>query len=185
MIEIEQLRLLVPGLTRQEARRLGKDVAQRLAERMPLHARPVHLGALELKLSIPRETSQGRLADLIVDQMPEEDFDPEGRLAQARVLQGEMGFNNYVDANAAQDLCAELTRAYGGVAARALAADVADLELGALPHHVDCEEGQNGRSDSLSKPHLAPLVLCYRCGVRTYSPIAASSALWFATWVSQ
>lgn len=72
-LHIESLHLRVPGLTAEEGRRLGEEVARRLgdevARRMgggvPERATPLHLGALDLRLTLPRRLSRDRLAEEI------------------------------------------------------------------------------------------------------------------------
>lgn len=49
-VHIESLLLRVPGLSPEEARRLGEDVARLLAEKLPPSARPQRIGALDLRI---------------------------------------------------------------------------------------------------------------------------------------
>lgn len=67
MIHIDDLHLRIPGLNEEEARSLGEDVAERLAERAPSHGTQLHLGALDLRLTVPPGTARSDLASLIVD----------------------------------------------------------------------------------------------------------------------
>ncbi len=68
-IEIDHLLLRIPGLTRQEAHRLGRDVAEGLSQRLPPQAGPLNLSAMELRLSVPPGTPKSRLAGLVVDEI--------------------------------------------------------------------------------------------------------------------
>jgi hypothetical protein len=64
-VHIEEFRLRVPGLSAEEARLMGEDVARRVAQTMPVHGRVEHLGVLDMKLSIPYATPRDRLAEEI------------------------------------------------------------------------------------------------------------------------
>jgi len=68
---IEELVLRVPGLTVDEARRLAADVARRVAERLPAATRPLHLGALDLRITVPRGTPRSELAATLATQIVE------------------------------------------------------------------------------------------------------------------
>jgi hypothetical protein len=65
-IRIDELHLRVPGLGREEARRLGEEVARRLAEELPREGRPQRLASLDLRTSVPATTPRAGLADAIV-----------------------------------------------------------------------------------------------------------------------
>lgn len=67
MVHIDTLHLQIPGLNEEEARRLGEDVAERLAERTPTHGAQLHLGALDLRLTAPPGASRSDLASLIAE----------------------------------------------------------------------------------------------------------------------
>lgn len=67
MVRIDDLHLQIPGLTGEEARRLGEDVAERLAERTPTHGTQLHLGAVDLRLTVPPGTAHSNLASLVAD----------------------------------------------------------------------------------------------------------------------
>lgn len=68
---IDELVLRVPGLSPDEARRLGRDVTERVFAR--LDAAPMHLGRLDLRLTLPLglplEELADRVANAIVDQL--------------------------------------------------------------------------------------------------------------------
>jgi hypothetical protein len=64
-VRIDDFQLRVPGLSAEEARQLGQEVARRVAEELSVQGRMEHLGALELRLSIAREMPRDRLAEKI------------------------------------------------------------------------------------------------------------------------
>ena len=68
-VRIEHWRLRIPGLTEPEARRLGAEVARRVAERLPLEGRTERLGRLDLRLSIPAGVPKDRLASKIAEEL--------------------------------------------------------------------------------------------------------------------
>ena len=68
-IRIDQLRLRVPGLTEQEGHKLGEEVAQRVADALPLYGRVEHLGSLDLRIFIRSDTSKERLAERIAEEI--------------------------------------------------------------------------------------------------------------------
>ena len=67
LLKIDQLNLRLPGLTPQQAHRLGHEVAQKLARRLPANLSAAQLDVLDLRLSIPPGTPQNRMADLVVE----------------------------------------------------------------------------------------------------------------------
>jgi hypothetical protein len=60
------MRLRIPGLSVEEARAVGHDVARLLSEQLPSSQRTRHLGALDLRANIAQGTPRERLAELIV-----------------------------------------------------------------------------------------------------------------------
>jgi len=66
-LHIERLSLRVPSMAVDEARLLGEDVAQQIAEGLPEEVRQEHLGALELRVLLPEGTPRDRLAMLIAE----------------------------------------------------------------------------------------------------------------------
>ena len=64
-LHIESLHLRVPGLTAEEGRRLGEEVARQMGASVPARATPLHLGALDLRLTLPSGLSRARLAQEI------------------------------------------------------------------------------------------------------------------------
>ncbi len=68
---IDRLILQIPGLTKDQARTLGAEVADRLAERLPEDVRSRQLGALNVRLTLPATTPRDQLAGPIVDAIIE------------------------------------------------------------------------------------------------------------------
>lgn len=64
-VRIDELRLRIPGLSLEEARRLGDEVAHRVANGLEDHGRIEQLGALDLRLHIPAGTPRAQLAQRI------------------------------------------------------------------------------------------------------------------------
>jgi hypothetical protein len=72
-VRIDDLHLRVPGVSAEEARRLGEAVARRVAEELSVQGRVEHLGALDLRLSIapgtPRDRLVAEIARAIVERL--------------------------------------------------------------------------------------------------------------------
>jgi hypothetical protein len=68
-VRIGELHLRVPGLGRHEARSLGEDVARRVANGLREQGRVGHLGALELRVTIPHGTLRDRLVQIVTDRI--------------------------------------------------------------------------------------------------------------------
>jgi hypothetical protein len=66
-IRIDELHLRVPGLSREEARQLGEEVALRLATDLRGSARSQHLGSLELRTTVAQGASRDELTRQIAD----------------------------------------------------------------------------------------------------------------------
>ena len=66
-IRIDELHLRVPGLSREEARRLGEEVALRLAKDLQGSVRPQLLGSLELRMTAAHGASRDELTRQIAD----------------------------------------------------------------------------------------------------------------------
>jgi hypothetical protein len=64
-IRIDELRLRVPGLTREQAYLLGQEVAQRLAVELSASTRTQQLGVLNLRVNLEPGTPRERLGELI------------------------------------------------------------------------------------------------------------------------
>lgn len=67
---IDDLVLRLPGLRADDAERLARAVTRRVEEGLPPRRRPLHLGRLDLRLSLPAglsvETQAERIADAIL-----------------------------------------------------------------------------------------------------------------------
>ena len=68
-IHIDELRLRIPGLTEAEARRLGEEIARRVAEELPAHGSLRRLSLVDMRLSIPAGVSKDQLAARIADEI--------------------------------------------------------------------------------------------------------------------
>ena len=68
-VRIDELRLRVPGLSAEEGRALGTEVARRISEALPQQGRAEHLGALEVRLAIPAGTPANRLAERVAEEI--------------------------------------------------------------------------------------------------------------------
>ena len=66
LVRIDELRLMLPGLTQQDARRLGQEVARRLNAQLPAAFPAARLDVVELQLSIGNRASVEQMADAIV-----------------------------------------------------------------------------------------------------------------------
>lgn len=64
-VEIETLHLRIPGLSREEARRTGEEVAQRVSLDLPAYGKNQRLGALNLRVNLPVGTPRDQIAKLI------------------------------------------------------------------------------------------------------------------------
>ena len=67
-LRIDRLVLRVPGLTRAEARDLGREVAERLA-RPGRTGDAGRIGSLELRMELPRGVARERIADLLAERI--------------------------------------------------------------------------------------------------------------------
>ncbi len=70
-VQIGELHLRIPGLSREEAQRMGADVAQRISDSLPGKGRRERLGALEMRLSLQSETPRDGLAEMIANSILE------------------------------------------------------------------------------------------------------------------
>ena len=64
-VGIETLHLRIPGLSREEARRTGEGVAQRVSLDLPAYGKNQRLGALNLRVNLPVGTPRDQIAKLI------------------------------------------------------------------------------------------------------------------------
>ncbi len=65
-IRIDELHLRIPGLGREEARRVGEEVAKRLSRELPHVARTQRLASLDLTAAVRAGASGESLVDAIV-----------------------------------------------------------------------------------------------------------------------
>ena len=66
LVRIDELRLMLPGLTQHDARRLGQEVARRLHAQLPAAFPAARLDVVELQLTIGNRTNLEQMADSIV-----------------------------------------------------------------------------------------------------------------------
>jgi hypothetical protein len=71
-VTIDELRLLVPGLSSTAAAELGHEVAQLVAAGLPPSVTPRRLGALDLRVRIAAGTPRSRLATIIASAILEQ-----------------------------------------------------------------------------------------------------------------
>lgn len=64
-VRIEEMHLRIPGGSRDDARRLGGQVAQQLAKQLPEFADDRRIGALHLRLNLPGGAPSDHLAAAI------------------------------------------------------------------------------------------------------------------------
>ena len=64
-VEIETLHLRIPGLSREDARRAGEEVAQRVSLELPAYGKKQRLGAINLRVNLPVGTPRDQIAKLI------------------------------------------------------------------------------------------------------------------------
>ena len=64
-VEIQKLHLRVPGLSREEATRMGADIANHIAQSLPADGRSERLGAVDMRVSLQQGTPRDQLAKLI------------------------------------------------------------------------------------------------------------------------
>lgn len=65
MVEIQELLLRIPGLNAEEARSLGEEVAQRIADKLPVGVGSRYIENIDLQLSLPSDTSRKKMVDII------------------------------------------------------------------------------------------------------------------------
>ena len=70
-VQIGELRLRIPGVSREEAQRMGEDVAQRISESLPAKGRREQLGAVDMRVSVQRGTPGDQLSRLIAQSILE------------------------------------------------------------------------------------------------------------------
>jgi len=69
VIRIDELRLRVPGLSEDEARKLAVEVTRRIAERILEAGKEFSLGRLDLRISVPQGIGRDRLAKEISEEI--------------------------------------------------------------------------------------------------------------------
>jgi len=66
-LKIEELHLRVPGLSTEEGRSLGEEVARHVGDGLSSQIRLRHLGALDLHLTVPPGTPRTQMASVIAE----------------------------------------------------------------------------------------------------------------------
>jgi hypothetical protein len=61
-VRIEQLRLRLPGLSMEQARRFGQEVARQVAEGLPAEGRHTRMGAAQVRVHSPASAPRDQLA---------------------------------------------------------------------------------------------------------------------------
>ena len=69
IVQIDEMRLSVPGLSQEAANMLGRDVARRVSKNLPEKIRSNKLANLGVQVSIPQGTSTEQLAEMIADKI--------------------------------------------------------------------------------------------------------------------
>lgn len=69
MTEIKELILQVPGLTGDESRQFGQEVAERIAARLPEGAKDRYIGELNVQLSFAPNTGREQMSESIANQI--------------------------------------------------------------------------------------------------------------------
>lgn len=64
-VQIENLNLRIPGLSREEGRRVGEEVAERVSDSLPADGKRLRLGALSLRVNVPVGTPRDQIAKMI------------------------------------------------------------------------------------------------------------------------
>lgn len=70
-VQIGKLHLRIPGLSREEGQRAGEEVAQRISESLPARGGREHLGAVDMRVSIPQGMPRNQIARLIAQSILE------------------------------------------------------------------------------------------------------------------
>ena len=66
-IRIDKLRLRVPGLSAEEGRAFGEEIAHRLSACIIDRIKPQQIGELRLRVQIPAGTSRNQIAPAVSD----------------------------------------------------------------------------------------------------------------------
>ena len=67
-VEIELLQLRIPGLTRDEAQRAGKEVARRVSKALPAHGKRERLSLIDLRVRVPAGTPRDSPSVMLLRQ---------------------------------------------------------------------------------------------------------------------
>ncbi len=59
----------VPGVSAEEGRQLGQDVAKRVAERLPTNLTDRYLPSLDLRVALPQGAQRGEWAAIISESI--------------------------------------------------------------------------------------------------------------------
>lgn len=62
---IDELRLRVPGLSRDQAEAVGREIANRLADGLAGRDVTAHLGHVDLRVRAPHDAGPDRLAEVV------------------------------------------------------------------------------------------------------------------------
>jgi hypothetical protein len=65
IVRINELRLRVTGMSAEEGRVLGQEVADRVSEEMSCRTSPQQLGALNITVPVPAGTPRNNIAPLV------------------------------------------------------------------------------------------------------------------------
>lgn len=68
-VRIDHLHLRIPGLGRDGAHRLGKEVSRQVADGLPANVTPQRVGALEQRIYAPKDGELGSLSRAIADSI--------------------------------------------------------------------------------------------------------------------
>ena len=69
MIQIDELVLRVPGMSNDEGRRLGQEVAERVSAQLPESSSDQRIGELTIRLTTSPGASRSQLAEAIAEQI--------------------------------------------------------------------------------------------------------------------
>lgn len=72
MVEIKELLLRIPGLGAEEAQRLGEEIAQMIANKLPVGVGGRYIDNLDLQITIPAGNSKNDLAEKVSASILEE-----------------------------------------------------------------------------------------------------------------
>ena len=65
MVKIDSLNLCMPGVSKEEARAMGQNVAERVARSLPERTKNTHLGAVFLRVRVPVGTPRDEIEKLV------------------------------------------------------------------------------------------------------------------------